>query len=102
MAEGAGASEPVEHLGSPQIVSTLPLARIKLGLEAEGFEVELSEDAGRSLCNAVFYLIARREVPAGFLFVPPGASSEDVARALACAAEVTAARLVAQRVAALA
>lgn len=95
-------ARPVLAEGSPQVVNTLPLARIKLALERAGFETELSEDAGRHLCNAVFYLIAQREVPAGFLHVPPSASSEDVARALLSAAEVTAARLVEQRVAALA
>jgi pyroglutamyl-peptidase len=88
----------VEPGGPPQVVSTLPLAKIKLALEAAGHVTELSEDAGRYLCNAVFYWLARREAPAGFLHVPPTSAPEEVARALRIAALVTAGRLVAQRV----
>jgi len=88
----------VESGGPPQVVSTLPVAKIQLSLEAAGFATELSEDAGRYLCNAVFYWLARQEAPAGFLHVPPTSSPEDVARALRVAARVTAGRLAEERV----
>lgn len=88
----------VEAGGPPQVVSTLPVAKLQLSLEAAGFATELSEDAGRYLCNAVFYWLARQEAPAGFLHVPPTSSPEDVARALRISAKVTAGRLVEERV----
>lgn len=88
----------VETAGPPQVVSTLPVAKIQLRLEAAGFATELSEDAGRYLCNAVFYWLARQETPAGFLHVPPTSTPEDVARALRITANVTARRLVEERV----
>ncbi|MBL4847687.1 MAG: pyroglutamyl-peptidase I [Planctomycetes bacterium] len=88
----------VEAEGPPQVVSTLPLAKIKIALESAGFQTELSEDAGRHVCNAVFYWLARQEVPAGFLHVPPTSAPQEVARALRVAAIVTAGRLVERRV----
>lgn len=88
----------VEAGGPPQVVSTLPVAKIQLSLEAAGLATELSEDAGRYLCNAVFYWLARQEAPAGFLHVPPSSTPADVARALKIAAVVTAGRLVSERV----
>lgn len=90
--------EPVEPAAPPMAFATLPVAAIKASLEAEGLEAQLCEDAGRYLCNAVFYWVTRRGVPAGFLHVPAGAPAEEVARALTVAARVTADRLVAQRV----
>ena len=88
----------VETAGPPQVVSTLPVAKLQLSLEAAGFATELSEDAGRSLGNAVFYWLARQEAPAGFIHVPPTSSPEEVARALRVAAKVTAGRLAEERV----
>lgn len=88
----------VEDDGPAQKLSTLPVASIKLALERAGFDVELSEDAGRYLCNAVFYWLAQRLPAAGFLHVPPDADLEQVKRAAQIAAEATAARLLAQRV----
>lgn len=88
----------VEEEGPAQKVSTLPVAAIKLALDREGFDVELSEDAGRYLCNAVFYWLAQRLPAAGFLHVPPDADPQQVQRAIRIAAEATATRLLAQRV----
>ena len=88
----------VEASGPAQRLSTLPVASIKLALERAGFDVELSEDAGRYLCNAVFYWLAQRVPAAGFLHVPPDADLQQVKRAIRIAAEATATRLLAQRV----
>jgi pyroglutamyl-peptidase len=93
--------ETVVPEGPPQVFSTLPMAPIKLALEASGLQVELSDDAGRYLSNAVFYWLVQQVPVAGFLRVPPDATSQDVQRAAILAAEATATRLVAQRVDAL-
>lgn len=88
--------------GPAQAFSTAPVASIKLALEAEGFDAELSDDAGRYLCNAVFYWLAQHAPVAGFLHVPPDASVEQVGRALRLSCEAIARRLESQRVDALA
>lgn len=86
--------------GAPAMVfSTLPVAAIKQALDGAGLPVELSEDAGRSLCNAVFYWTVRHVAAAGLVHVPPAPERlDDVAKAVRLAAEVTARRLMAQRV----
>lgn len=89
----------VEEQGQPMVFSTLPLATIKQALEAAGLKSELCDDAGRYLCNAVFYWVARRVSPAGFVHVPADPSRlEDVVNALDICVQETARRLVAQRV----
>ncbi|MGE0706373.1 MAG: pyroglutamyl-peptidase I [Planctomycetota bacterium] len=88
--------------GPAQVFSTAPVATIKQRLQDAGFEVELSDDAGRYLCNAVFYWLAQRVPMAGFLHVPPDATRAQVQQALALAAEAAATRLLAQRVDAVA
>src|SRR5690606_1781493 len=51
--------------GAPAMVfSTLPVAAIKQALGDAGLPTELSEDAGRYLCNAIFYWVVRRVNPA--------------------------------------
>ena len=83
--------------GPAMVFSSLPVGEIKRGIEAAGLPAQLSEDAGRFLCNAIFYWVASRVQPAGFLHVPTG-PLPDVARAIEIAVEVTARRLSAQRV----
>lgn len=91
--------EPVEADGQPMVFSTLPVATIKQALEAAGLKSELCDDAGRYLCNAVFYWVARRITPAGFVHVPADpARLDDVVNALDICVQETARRLVAQRV----
>lgn len=90
---------PVEEQGPPMVFSTLPLAAIKQALDAAGLKAELCDDAGRYLCNAVFYWIARRVTPAGFVHVPAAVNRvEEVATALDLCVQETARRLIAQRV----
>jgi pyroglutamyl-peptidase len=53
--------------------STLPLDALLRRLRAEGFPAEISRDAGRFLCNHVFY-VARSlwpRIPVGFVHLPP-------------------------------
>lgn len=98
--DGQVVQDGVVEVGGPAVVySTLPVAAIKQTLDAAGLPAELSDDAGRYLCNAVFYWVARRVTPAGFLHVPSALDRvDDVVRALRLSAEVLARRLVAQRV----
>jgi pyroglutamyl-peptidase len=85
--------------GPAMVFSTLPLAAIKQSFADAGLAAELSEDAGRYLCNAIFYWASRRVTPAGFIHVPASVERlEDAVRAVRIAAQVTARRLVAQRV----
>ncbi len=88
----------VEDGAPPMVFATLPVGAIKAAIEAEGLPVHLSEDAGRYLCNAVFFWAARRPVPGGFIHVPASAPADEVRRVLAAAARVTAERLATQRV----
>jgi pyroglutamyl-peptidase len=93
------AGEAVEEGGPAQVFSTLPVSAIKQAWDREELCSELSEDAGRYLCNSVFYWGARRVTPAGFLHVPADPNGlEDVVRAIDLALEATASRLAAQRV----
>lgn len=90
---------PAEEQGPPMVFSTLPVATIKQALEASGLRAELSDDAGRCVSNAVFYWVARRVTPAGFIHVPSNlARLEEVVSALDLCVQETARRLIAQRV----
>ena len=92
--------QPVVPGGNAMAFSTIPVGGIKTALEEAGLPVVLSEDAGRYLCNAVFFWTAATQpVPVGSLRVPadPG-GVETVMRALEIAFQVTAKRLAAQRV----
>lgn len=70
--------------GPAAYFSTLPLTALHEALEREGLPVEYSLTAGGYLCNAAFYLarhaLDRRNVPCGFVHMPPTPD-------LACAAE---------------
>lgn len=92
--------EGVVEEGAPAMVfSTLPVAAIKQAFGEAGLTTELSEDAGRSLPNAVFFWGVRHVASAGFIHVPPAIERlDDVVKAVRLAAEVTARRLIAQRV----
>jgi pyroglutamyl-peptidase len=88
----------VEEGAPPMVFSTLPAAAIRQAWTDAGLSAELSDDAGRYLCNAIFYWAARRVTPAGFIHVPPQEDADQVLRALELALEATAARLLADRV----
>lgn len=65
------------HSGAPPIRrSTLPFEAIHTQLRAKGYEISLSNDPGRYLCNQVLYValgwIERHSIPcrAGFVHLP--------------------------------
>ncbi len=65
---------PIEPDGPARRVSTLPVGRILDVLRQEGLPAKPSQDAGRFLCNHVFYVAAGQvEGPCGFLHLPPAA-----------------------------
>ena len=47
--------KPLIQRGKPVLMSTLPPLDLLRALTADGFPASLSEDAGRYLCNALFY-----------------------------------------------
>lgn len=98
--DGKIVQDAVVEDGAPAMLfSTLPVAAIKQEFDEAGLPAELSDDAGRYLCNAIFYWVTRRVSQAGFVHVPAAVDRlEDVVRAARLAAEVTARRLVTQRV----
>lgn len=98
--DGAVVEGGVVREGGPAMVfSSLPVAAIKQRLAAAGLDAQLSEDAGRYLCNAVFYWVAQRREAAGFIHVPAAPEHlENVVKAVDVVVKVTAERLIAQRV----
>lgn len=69
--------EPIVPHGPARLASTLPVDHIVEAIEAAGVAVELSDSAGRYLCNHVSYTLLHalgsqaRTIPAGFIHVPP-------------------------------
>ena len=69
-----GGGRPVRATGPATLPSRLPLAALERDLEAAGFAVRRSDDAGGYLCNHVFYVAldeVAAERPVGFIPVPP-------------------------------
>ncbi|MES2476834.1 MAG: pyroglutamyl-peptidase I [Verrucomicrobiota bacterium] len=70
------AARPIREDGPNSLNSTLPLDLIFTSLDADGHPVSTSNDAGRYLCNQVFYqtmdyLVGHdMEIPAGFIHLP--------------------------------
>jgi pyroglutamyl-peptidase len=66
------AGRKVRADGPATLPSRLPLEALRAALEADGFEVRASDDAGGYLCNHLFYeLLTRRPTGvAGFVHVP--------------------------------
>lgn len=90
---------PILRDGPEMAYATLPVGAIKLALDGLGVATQLSEDAGRYLCNAVFYWLSQRHERVGFLHLPSDpAGLEEVVRALRVSLETTAARLQSERV----
>jgi pyroglutamyl-peptidase len=68
--------KPIIRSAPSHFTSTLPLAAIHASLVNSGHQVSLSDDAGRYLCNQLFY-VARHQMdshttacPAGFIHLP--------------------------------
>jgi pyroglutamyl-peptidase len=70
------ADRAISRSGPQRLDSTLPLPEIHSGLDRTGHEVIFSDDAGRYLCNQLFYTALeslRRDgvsIPAGFIHLP--------------------------------
>ncbi len=69
-------SRPIRKDGPEMLPSTLPLAAIRTALAADGHPVSLSDDAGRYLCNQLFYHAMNylgehdSKISAGFIHLP--------------------------------
>ena len=63
----------IQRRGPSYRKSTLPLAPLLRRLRHAGLPAELSHDAGRFLCNHVFYVARglRPDIPCGFVHLPP-------------------------------
>jgi pyroglutamyl-peptidase len=63
----------IEPRGPAFRKSTLPLAPLLRRLRRAGLPADLSHDAGRFLCNHVFYVARglRPDIPCGFVHLPP-------------------------------
>ena len=68
----AATHERLEHDGPEQLTTSLALDSLSRELSAAGHPVGLSHDAGRHLCNAVYWDLLRHPdaVPAVFVHVP--------------------------------
>jgi len=66
----------IESGGLPTYQSTLPLTKMANALRQHDIPVQLSDDAGKYVCNHVFYVArhaleqAGRVIPCGFIHVP--------------------------------
>lgn len=74
---------PVER-GAAAVLSTPFAAReLLLGLRARGLKARCSRDAGRFLCNAVYFTVLARQHRAVFVHVPPYGPDEPLDPVLA-------------------
>ena len=100
----APANEPLIKGGADRLFSTFPAEEIVRAISAAGVRCELSNDAGRYVCNALLYGMLshnRGEVPTGFLHVPylkeqghgdkPYMELDDMVRGIVAAVRATAA-----------
>lgn len=68
----APASTMLAADGPPRLAATLPVRCMASRIAGLGLATEISDDAGRYLCNGLFYRsLARRDRPTGFLHLPP-------------------------------
>jgi pyroglutamyl-peptidase len=73
--------------GPPLYRSTLPLAKLLKDLQRRGLRSRISNHAGTYLCNHIFYVVrhqtAARDIPAGFIHLPPLKTKRTAGMALA-------------------
>ena len=94
----APSNEPLTEGGAERLFSTFPAEEIVRAINAAGVKCEISNDAGKYVCNALLYGMLnhnRGEVPTGFLHVPylkeqghgdkPYMELDDMVRAVAAA-----------------
>lgn len=64
--------QPILRDGPPSLPARLPLAAMQTAFEEEQVPVEMSDSAGRYLCNQVMYWsLVHLPTPTGFIHVPP-------------------------------
>ena len=77
------ADTAIREGGPEELATRLPIESLREALEAAGYEVVLSDDAGGYLCNHIFYRVLDEVDPshvAGFVHVPPLEGPWDAAR----------------------
>lgn len=101
LADNAGKTRAGQEIrpGRPEALNgTIPAAEMTRALAAEGFESEVSEDAGAYLCNHLYYRALEGyggRFPCGFVHVPPVEEDggilrrESLARAMSVMAQFT-------------
>jgi pyroglutamyl-peptidase len=67
----------IDPRGERALEASLPAGELLAALRARGLSARCSRDAGRFLCNAVYYSILARDLPAAFIHVPPLEDGED-------------------------
>lgn len=79
-------SPQVRPGGPPSYLSTLPVEDLLRSLNAHGIPAQVSTNAGRFLCNYVFYTLMDRlaekgrTIPAGFIHLPPFSEEGGIAK----------------------
>ena len=70
--------EPVLAGGPERYETTIPVCDIVKRMQAEGYRIEASSDAGTFVCNDTFYLVGTGSVvPVDFIHVPHGTERYD-------------------------
>ncbi len=85
--------KPVSKGASPALDISLPAAALLAALRERGLSARFSRNAGRFLCNAVYFHVLSLGFPAAFIHVPPvepGESSKAVVAAVDACARVAA------------
>jgi len=74
---------PVLAGGAASLEATLPADELLDALRTRGLEAKTSRDAGRFLCNAVYYTLLAHGARSAFVHVPPIEDGEDSSAVLA-------------------
>ncbi len=69
--------KPIDPRGERSLGVRLPAGELLRALRARKLRARCSGDAGRFLCNAVFYSLLSRDLDAAFIHVPPLEPGED-------------------------
>ncbi len=77
-------NKPIISGGAEQLRTSIPLESLKQVLEIRGYSCEISESAGKYVCNALYYhvlhAVRRMDIPALFLHLPPASKTWPVTR----------------------
>ena len=71
--------EKISEDGPDEYHTSFPVRKIVSQMKEEGYDIEVSDDAGTFVCNDTFYLTGvRSSVPVEFIHVPSAVSEETV------------------------